>query len=65
MWPLTIVQSERMMTVQLGLALFKDETITWETLLAATTVVMLPLIVIFFLAQNRVVSGLVTSGMKE
>jgi multiple sugar transport system permease protein len=65
MWPLTIVQSERMMTVQLGLALFKDETITWETLLAATTVVMLPLIVVFFLAQNRVVSGLVTSGMKE
>ena len=65
MWPLTIVQSERMMTVQLGLALFKDETVTWETLLAATTVVMLPLIIIFFLAQNRVVSGLVTSGMKE
>lgn len=54
-----------MMTVQLGLALFRDETISWETLLAAATVVMAPLIIIFFLAQNRVVSGLVTSEMKE
>ena len=65
MWPLTIVQSEKMMTVQLGLALFRDETISWETLLAATTVVMAPLIVLFFVTQKRVVGGLVTTGMKE
>ena len=65
MWPLTIVQSERMMTVQLGLALFRDETISWETLLAATTVVMAPLIVLFFVTQKRVVGGLVTTGIKE
>ena len=65
MWPLTVVQSERMMTVQLGLALFRDETISWEQLLAATAVVMAPLIVLFVLAQNRVVGGLVTTGVKE
>ena len=65
MWPLTIVQSERMMTVQLGLALFRDETISWETLLAATTVVMAPLIALFLVTQKRVVGGLVTTGMKE
>jgi len=65
MWPLTIVQSEKMMTVQLGLALFRDETISWETLLAATTVVMAPLIVLFFATQSRIVGGLVTTGIKE
>ena len=65
MWPLTIVQSEKMMTVQLGLALFRDETISWETLLAATTVVMAPLIVLFFVTQSRIVGGLVTTGIKE
>ncbi len=65
MWPLTIVQSERMMTVQLGLALFRDETISWETLLAATTVVMAPLIALSLVTQKRVVGGLVTTGMKE
>jgi multiple sugar transport system permease protein len=64
-WPLAIVQSEEMMTVQLGLSQFKDVTICWEALLAATTVVMLPMIVIFLVSQRYLVMGLVTSGMKE
>jgi multiple sugar transport system permease protein len=64
-WPLAIVQSEEMMTVQLGLSRFKDVTIHWESLMAATTVVMVPMIIMFLVSQRYLVLGLVTSGMKE
>ncbi len=64
-WPLAIIQSEKMMTVQLGLSRFRDAMITWETLLAATFIVMLPMVILFLVAQKYLVAGLVTSGMKE
>ncbi len=64
MWPLTIIQSQSMMTIQLGLSSFKNETIIWENLLAATLVTMLPLMVFFLITQKFVTSGVVTSGMK-
>ena len=64
-WPLAIIQSEKMMTVQLGLSRFRDVVIRWEILLAATTLVMLPLVILFLTAQKYIVSGLVTSGLKE
>ena len=63
-WPLIVTHSESKMTVQLGLSLFKNEVIAWELLMAATTVVMLPLVILFFMAQKYFVEGLVTSGIK-
>jgi multiple sugar transport system permease protein len=63
-WPLVITQSERIMTVQLGLALFKDEIMQWEQLMAITTAVMLPIVLFFLFAQKYFVSGVLTSGMK-
>jgi multiple sugar transport system permease protein len=63
-WPLVVVYSEKMMTVQLGLSRFRDVIINWELLMAATATVMLPLVILFVLSQRYFVSGLVTSGMK-
>jgi multiple sugar transport system permease protein len=63
-WPLVVVYSEKMMTVQLGLSRFRDVIINWELLMAATAMVMLPLVILFIISQRYFVSGLVTSGMK-
>jgi len=63
-WPLIITNSEKMRTVQLALTVFKDGVIQWELLMAATTVVTLPLIIIFLFTQRYFIHGLITSGVK-
>jgi multiple sugar transport system permease protein len=64
MWPLIIVNKEDLMNVQLGLTVFKNEVIQWEQLMAGTTVVALPLIVLFLFAQRFFLEGIVTTGIK-
>lgn len=64
-WPLVMTNREEMRTVQLGLTIFRSETsIEWNLLMAATTIVLLPLILMFLFAQKYFVQGIVTSGIK-
>jgi multiple sugar transport system permease protein len=64
-WPLIITNSDSMKTVQLALTMFKDDTtIIWNQLMAATTLVTIPLILLFLLAQKYFVEGIVTTGIK-
>jgi multiple sugar transport system permease protein len=54
-----------MRTLQLALVVFRDEVGTkWNLLLAATVVIILPLVILFFLAQRSFVEGIVTTGLK-
>lgn len=65
LWPLIITNTENMRTVQLGLSTFKGESgIEWNLLMAATTIVILPLIVIFIFTQKYFVESTLTSGLK-
>jgi multiple sugar transport system permease protein len=64
-WPLIVTRSEKMRTLQLALVVFRDEVGTkWNLLLSATVVIILPLVVLFFLAQRSFVEGIVTTGLK-
>ena len=63
-WPLIITHSDQLRTVQLGLTIYRNEYIEWELLMAATTMVSLPLIIIFLLTQRFFIQGLITSGLK-
>lgn len=63
-WPLVVTNTEDYKTVQLALASFKNELIEWQTLMAATVVVTIPLIIVFLFAQKYFVAGMVTSGIK-
>ncbi|TCL43462.1 carbohydrate ABC transporter permease [Harryflintia acetispora] len=65
LWPLVITYSEGVRTVQLALGLYKDAMVRWELLMAAATIVVLPLAVVFLCAQRFFVEGIVTSGIKE
>ncbi|WP_235550606.1 carbohydrate ABC transporter permease [Paenibacillus sp. Soil750] len=65
MWPLIMTNSEQMRTVQLGLTMFRGETsVEWNLLMAATTLVVLPLMLLFLFAQRYFVQGIVTTGLK-
>ena len=64
-WPLIVTSSNDMRTLQVALVYFKDEVGTqWNYLMSVTCVIILPLLVLFFLAQKSFVEGIATSGIK-
>ena len=55
-----------MNTVQLALNAFKGENVTeWNYLMAATIVIILPILVLFLFLQKYFVQGIATTGMKD
>lgn len=65
-WPLVVTNSDAIRPVQVGLAYFIQEQSTDYTLLmAASTFVILPLIILFFAAQKQIIASYSRSGLKD
>jgi multiple sugar transport system permease protein len=65
LWPLITIYSPTNMTLQLGLATFQGAHQTNTNLLMAANVMsMLPVLLLFFLAQRYFVRGIATTGLK-
>ncbi len=65
LWPLVIVQSDKMRTIQLGLTLFRTQNrIDWGVLMAGTTIATVPTVAIFLMAQRYFVQGIALTGIK-
>lgn len=66
LWPLLVTNSEEMRTVQIGLRYFADvdQGTNWGPLLAASTLVVLPTLVVFLITQRQLVQGFAFSGLK-
>lgn len=66
LWPLVVTNSREMLTVPVGLTFFQGQFyVQWELLMAAAVIAMLPVLVVYFLAQNWFIKGLsVGSGVK-
>lgn len=65
LWPLIVTNSPEMRPLQVGLAYFSQESSTeWTLLMAASTFTIAPLLVLFFIAQRRIIEGFARSGMK-
>lgn len=66
LWPLVVVNSDDMKTVQLGLAIFRDRYQTdWGQLMAASVTATLPILTVFFVAQKYFIAGITMSGLKD
>lgn len=64
-WPLVATSGDRLKTVQIALAGFRDEgEIYWNLLMAATLTAGLPIYLVFFFAQKQFVSGLLAGSVK-
>lgn len=62
--PLLYLDSDKY-TLAIGLQVFKQANNSeWELLMAASTVFILPLIIIFFVGQKQFISGIVMTGFK-
>ena len=65
MGPLIYLTSPKNFTLSLGLASFRDlYTTQWNYLMAASTVVIMPVVILFFAAQRYFVQGIAFTGIK-
>ncbi|MBC7122644.1 MAG: carbohydrate ABC transporter permease [Pseudothermotoga sp.] len=65
-YPLILTTSREMRTVQIGLALYqKLNVFTWPTLMAASTIAGLPIIIVFLIFEKRIISGILEGAIKS
>ena len=63
--PLIYLNDPKLFTLALGLRSFRSEyQIEWSYLMAASLVAMLPVVVLFFVAQRYFIQGIVFTGVK-
>jgi len=64
-WPLIMVRTDAMRTVQIALTLFRNESeIRWPLLMAATILVSLPVYLLFAFCQKHFVNGILAGSIK-
>lgn len=65
--PLVYLRSQANLTVPVALTLFEDPLAgpRWNVQMAATTLSVLPVLIVFLIAQRHVVSGLTAGGLKS
>ncbi len=64
-WPLLVVNSERMQTVQIGMArLWDAEVSNYNLIMAGLTVVLVPTIAVVVLGQRQLIRGLTAGALK-
>jgi multiple sugar transport system permease protein len=64
-WPLIITMTQDMYTTELGLALFQNQFfIEYGLVAAGATVTALPLLLVFFVFQRRIITAITLTGLK-
>lgn len=64
LWPLVVTNSENMRTIPVGLNSFQGQFgVKWELLMAAAVVAMLPVLIVYMLAQKWFIKGITITGM--
>lgn len=65
LWPLTVVADPDLRMVQVAVASFRAQySASWNYIMAASTVVAVPTLIMFVLFQRRIVESIKTSGLK-
>jgi len=63
--PLVYIQDEKYFTLSIGLAAFQGKYITqWNQVMAASTLMVLPILLVFLVAQKQFVQGISLTGLK-
>ncbi len=64
LWPLVVTNSHATRTIPVGLATFRGQFNTdWHLLMAGSVIALLPVLLVYVLAQKRFVEGITLSGM--
>ena len=64
-YPLVVTNSREMRTAQVGLAMYqKLNQIDWPRLMAASSIIGLPVIIMFLIFQKQIISGVTKGAVK-
>jgi ABC-type glycerol-3-phosphate transport system permease component len=67
LWPLIVTNSWSMRTLPIGLVMVRDAEgalLGWQHLMAASLMVLLPVVIVFFLAQRQLIEGIARGAVK-
>lgn len=65
LYPLVFLQNQNNYTISLGLSFFRSQyTVQWGYLMAASVVALVPVVIIFFVAQKSFIEGISFTGIK-
>jgi len=65
LWPLVVIRSQEFMTLPLGLASLSGEfTTNWSAIMAGSVVSIVPLLLLFLVAQKHIVQSIAQAGLK-
>lgn len=67
LWPLIVTNSMDMRTLPIGLVIVRQAEGTllgWQHLMAASLMVLAPILVVFFIAQKQLIEGIARGGVK-
>lgn len=66
LWPLIVTNTQNMRTLPVGLAMVRtaEYTIGPEHLMAASLFVLIPMLIVYFLAQKQLIEGIVAGAVK-
>ena len=63
LWPLVVVDSESLKTLPLGIVEFEGQfTVQWNLLMAGASLSLIPVLVVYVLAQRWIVEGIALTG---
>jgi len=65
LWPLTVAADDKLWVVQVGIANFKSQySASWNYIMAASTIVAAPMLILFVIFQKQIMESIKTSGLK-
>lgn len=65
LWPLVVIQKPELRTLPVGVALFSGEAGTqWGLIMAASSLAVIPVLIVFAVFQKQIIEGIVMTGMK-
>ncbi|WP_246722569.1 MULTISPECIES: carbohydrate ABC transporter permease [Aureimonas] len=65
LWPLTVASDPDLWVVQVGIANFMSQyTASWTYIMAGSTIVAIPTLVLFLIFQRQIMDSMKTSGLK-
>jgi multiple sugar transport system permease protein len=65
LWPVIIINSEKLRTIPVGVAFFRDPyDVNFGPLMAAASIATLPMIVAYVFVQRHIIKGIASTGLK-
>jgi multiple sugar transport system permease protein len=65
LWPLTVIKDADLWVVQVGISSFRSQyASSWNYIMAASTIVAVPTLVLFVIFQRQIMDSIKTSGLK-